>query len=166
MNAREIIETLALEPHPEEGGFYREMYRSTTRFEPGPPFDGPRSTGTAIYYLLTPDTYSALHRLPGDEIFHHYAGAPVEMLLLHPGGASEVVILSSDLASGRPQQVVSGGVWQGSRLRAGGEFALLGTTMSPGFEFSDYESGSTALRSAYPDREGMIGELLTPERPT
>lgn len=160
MNAREIIATLGLEPHPEEGGFYRESYRSTSVFDPGRPFDGPRATGTAIYYLLTPDTYSAMHRLPGDEIFHLYAGDAVEMLLLHPDGSSEVAILTSDLASGRPQQVVSGGVWQGSRLCPGGEFALLGTTMSPGFEFTDYESGSSDLCTEYPDRDRMISELL------
>lgn len=165
MDASKIIETLGLEPHPEEGGFYRETYRSVACFEPGPPFDGARATGTAIYYLLTADTYSAMHRLPGDEIFHHYAGDPVEMLLLHSDGSSEVVVLTSDLASGRPQQVVPGGVWQGSRLRAGGAFALLGTTMSPGFEFSDYATGSAALAATYPDREVMIGELLPPSHP-
>lgn len=79
---RAIVDALDLVPHPEEGGDFHETYRSRERFEPGGPFAGPRSVGTAIYYLLTPDSYSALRRLSGDEIFHFYLGDPVEMLLL------------------------------------------------------------------------------------
>ena len=98
--------------------------------------------GTAIYYLLKPGTFSALHRLPGDEIFHHYLGDSVEMLLLHPSGAGEVVRLGKDLAAGeRPQVMVPGGAWQGSRLVEGGKVALLGCTVSPGFEYADYQHG-------------------------
>lgn len=159
---REIAARLGLEPHPAEGGYFRETYRSVSRFRPGGPFPGERSVGTAIYYLLTADTCSAMHRLPGDEIFHHYLGGPVEMLLLRPDGTSEVVVLSSDLAIGEPQRVVPGGVWQGSRLMAGAEFALLGTTMAPGFEFADYETGTEALIDRYPAREAMIRALLPP----
>ncbi|MGD8288123.1 MAG: cupin domain-containing protein [Gemmatimonadota bacterium] len=160
MTWQQIVDALGLAPHPEEGGYYRETYRSPGRFEPGAPFDGVRSVGTAIYYLLTPDTYSALHRLPGDEIFHHYLGDPVEMLLLRPDGSSELQLLSSDLGSGRPQRVVPGGVWQGSRLVEGGEFALLGTTMAPGFQFEDYESGGSDLAERHPDRRALIDQLL------
>ena len=144
MDADEVIRTLGLRPHPEEGGFYRETYRAEQSYDPGPPFEGARAAGTAIFYLLTPDTYSALHRLPGDEIFHFYAGDPVEMLLLHPDGRSEVVVLGSDLRTMRPQHLVPGGVWQGSRLMAGGAWALMGTTMAPGFDFADYESAAGA----------------------
>lgn len=160
MTWQDVVDALGLVPHPEEGGYYRETYRSTARFEPGDAFEGSRSVGTAIYYLLTPDTYSALHRLPGDEIFHHYMGDPVEMLLLRPDGSSEIALLSSELGSGRPQRIVPGGVWQGSRLVEGGAFALLGTTMSPGFEFEDYESGGPELADRYPDRSAMINALL------
>lgn len=160
MTWQEIVDLLDLSPHPEEGGYFRETYRSAERFEPAEPFEGARSVGTAIYYLLTPDTWSALHRLPGDEIFHHYLGDPVEMLVLRPDGSSDVVTLSSDLAVGRPQHVVPGGVWQGSRLVAGGRLALLGTTMAPGFEYADYEPGSADLMRAYDDRQEMIAELL------
>lgn len=159
---REIAARLGLEPHPAEGGYFRESYRSASRFRPGSPFSGERSVGTAIYYLLTADTCSAMHRLPGDEIFHHYLGGPVEMLLLRPDGTSEVVVLSSDLTRGEPQRVVPGGVWQGSRLMAGAEFALLGTTMAPGFELADYETGTEALVGRYPEREAMIRALLPP----
>src|SRR5207245_2095434 len=95
-----------------------------------------RWAGTAIYYLLTPDTFSALHRLPTDEVYHFYLGDPVEMLQLWPDGSGRVGTLGQDVRAGQLLQViVPRGVWQGSRLRPGGAFALLGTTMAPGFDF-------------------------------
>ncbi len=164
---QEIIELLGLQPHPKEGGYYREIYRSADSI-PGrtlPAFAAARSVGTAIYYLLTPTTCSAMHRLPGDEIFHHYLGGPVEMLLLHASGKSELLKLGSDLAAGqRPQIVVPGGVWQGSKLAPGGRVALLGTTMSPGFDFADYQHGDRdELSKAFASQSDRIREL-TPVR--
>ena len=155
VTADEIIAHLNLKPHPREGGFYAETYRSNKRIPTsvlGQPYSGERVFGTGIYYLLTPVTFSALHRLPGDEIFHFYLGDPVEMLQLKADGAGERVILGVDLQQRmRPQALVPGGVWQGSRLLAGGRFALLGTTMAPGFEFADYVSGQRAeLIAQYP----------------
>jgi predicted cupin superfamily sugar epimerase len=82
---------------------------------------------------LTPDTFSALHRLASDEVFHFYLGDPVEMLQVWPDGSHRVVLIGTDLAAGeRPQVVVPRGIWQGARLRPGGRFALLGTTVAPG----------------------------------
>lgn len=160
MTAEHLIGLLNLAPHPAEGGYFRETYRSEGTFEPGSPFDGPRSHGTAIYYLLTRDTFSAMHRLPGSEVFHFYLGDPVEMLLLHPDGTSEVVLLGPDLERMTVQHVVPGGTWQGSRLVAGGEWALLGTTMAPGFDYADYLAGSADLLDAFPARRAMIRQLL------
>jgi hypothetical protein len=138
LTAEAIIRLLHLQPHPKEGGHFREMYRSAATL-------GTRSLSTAIYYLLTPDTFSEMHLLPGDELFHFYLGDPVEMLQLHPDGTGQVVMLGTDLEAGmRPQVVVPGGVWQGSRLVPGGKFALLGTTMAPGFAYADYVSGRRA----------------------
>jgi len=162
MDAARVIELLGLEPHPEEGGWFRETYRTAESFEPGGAWTGPRSTATAIYYLLTSGTVSALHRLPGDEIFHFYLGDPVRMLMLHPDGRSELVILGSRLEGMRPQHVVPGNVWQGSMLVPGGAWALLGTTMSPGFDFRDYEHGTHALLNAFPARRDLIRALLPP----
>jgi predicted cupin superfamily sugar epimerase len=138
LSADDIRALLRLEPLPMEGGFFRETYRS------------PHSS--AIYYLLTPAVFSALHRLPGDEIFHFYFGDPVEMLQLWPDGSSQRTMIGNDLAHGcEPQVVVPGGVWQGCRLRDGGSVALLGTTMAPGFDVADFELGERlALVSAYP----------------
>lgn len=157
-----IVETLGLRPHPIEGGYFRETYRAAAEMESAPGVL--RTVGTAIYYLLTPGTFSALHRLPGDEIFHHYLGDPVEMLLLRPDGSSDLLTLGSDLSAGRPQRVVPGGVWQGARLAPGGEFALLGTTMAPGFDYRDYEAGTSTLLDDYPERREQITRLLVPER--
>lgn len=134
-----------MEPHPIEGGYFVQTYRSEIgipKSSLSPAYPSGRAISTGIYYLLTPDTFSAMHRLPGDEMFHFYLGEPVEMLQLKPDGTGEITLLGQDLASGmKLQHVVPGGVWQGSRLVAGGAYALLGTTMSPGFEYEDYETG-------------------------
>lgn len=165
MTAADLIAALELKPLPGEGGYFRETYRSADRL-PTSAFGGryaaDKAAGTAIYYLLTPDVCSALHRLPTDEIFHFYLGGPVTMLQLRPDGSGQTVTLGTDLAAGqRPQTVVPRGVWQGSVLAAGA-FALLGTTMAPGFDFSDYEAGDRAvLTLRYPAFEELI-ERLTP----
>lgn len=155
ITADQIKTLLHLTPHPEEGGFFVETYRSTeTISETALPsrYKGVRAFGTAIYYLLTPQTFSLIHRLGSDEIFHFYFGDPVEMLQLWPDQSGRVLILGSDMINGmRPQVVVPRGVWQGARLLKDGKFALLGTTVSPGFEFADYESGRRdQLVDAYP----------------
>ncbi|MCP4217114.1 MAG: cupin domain-containing protein [bacterium] len=154
----EIIEKLKLEKHPLEGGYFRETYRCKDRME----YEGKKhSISTAIYFLLTPDTFSEMHRLHIDEIFHFYMGDPVEMLHLYPDGRGERVIFSDDIDMGmQPQVVVPGNVWQGARLVPGGEYALMGTTVAPGFEFEHYKSGSRKeLTDIYPDFKELIGSL-------
>jgi len=120
-----------------------------------------RALSTSIYYLLTPDCPSRLHRLPGAEVFHFYLGDPVTMLLLYPDGKSAVITLGPDIACGqRVQQVVAGRVWQGALLKPGAEFALLGTTMAPGFDPDDYEPGIRRnLVRRYPRRKALITRL-------
>ncbi len=162
--AEEIIEQLGLRLHPGEGGFYDETYRSKETIPATAlpdDYDSERSVSTAIYYLLKQGTFSSMHQLPGDEVFHFYTGDPVEMLQLHPSGRGEIVVLGTDLSAGmRPQVVVPGGVWQGSRLVQGGEYALLGTTMAPGFAFADFQIGARAdLVKRYPAFEAHIIEL-------
>jgi predicted cupin superfamily sugar epimerase len=145
MTAEEIISLLKLKPHPKEGGFFAETYRAEEAIPQGvlpQRYPGPRAFGTCIYYLLTAATFSAMHRLQSDEIFHFYLGDPVEMLQLLPDGTGKTVVLGSDLRAGmHPQVIVPCGVWQGSRLVVGGKFALLGCTVAPGFDFADYEHG-------------------------
>jgi predicted cupin superfamily sugar epimerase len=159
----EIIRKLNLQPHPREGGYFREMYRSEESFPPtalAERYGGKRSASTAIYYLLTPTTFSALHRLASDEVFHFYAGGPVRMVQLSPDGSGQEIILGSDVLTGQePQVLVPRGVWQGSFLEEG-DFALLGCTVAPGFEYADYEDGDRAtLLARYPKFQDLINRL-------
>ncbi len=163
MTAAQLIALLDLKPLPLEGGWFRETYRSSDRVPAAalpPRYGRDKALGTAIFYLLTPDTCSALHRLPTDEIFHFYQGDPVSMLHLGPAGC-QVLTLGSDLEAGQqPQVVVPAGVWQGSFLQAGGRWALLGTTMAPGFDFSDYEAGDRLrLSEQFPAFADLIHRL-------
>lgn len=164
--ARRIIEALGLQPHPIEGGFFRETYRSTGQIPPtalpeGYSTGSGRSFGTAIYYLLTPETFSELHRLPTEEVFHLYLGGPVRMLQLFPDGNGREILIGSDILAGQqPQVIVPPGVWQGSRLEPGVEFALLGATMAPGFDHADYEQGPRGeLTARYPRFASLISGL-------
>jgi predicted cupin superfamily sugar epimerase len=164
LRAEDLIRLLSLAPLPGEGGWYRETYRSGVRIPAtGLPraYGGPRDAGTAIYYLLTSDTFSAIHRLRGDEIFHFYLGDPVEMLHLRPDGTGGTIVLGSSPGEGmHPQVVVPAGVWQGARMREGGRFALLGCTVAPGFEFEDFELGKRAeLVREYPELAEAIRAL-------
>ncbi len=159
-----IIRILGLKPHPEEGGYYRETYRSGDAFGSGclpSRYDGKRSASTAIYYLITPSSFSSLHRIKTDEIFHFYAGDPVILLQLEPGGEGKTVLLGSAISEGQvPQAVVPMNCWQGALLADGGSYALLGTTVSPGFDFRDYEQGNPAeLSENYPSFKPLIERL-------
>lgn len=149
-----LIRTLGLEGLPTEGGLYRQTWASADIGAGGHP------AGTAIYYLLTdaPDSFSAFHRLPAEEVFHFYLGDPLETTLLYPDGSSQQIIMGQDLAAGQHVQfVVPRGVWQGSRVAPGGRFSLIGTTMAPGFLFSDYESADRdALLAQYPQERERI----------
>jgi predicted cupin superfamily sugar epimerase len=158
MNAEEIKTLLKLEPHPVEGGWFRRTYTSAGSVELP---RGVRALGTAIYYLLETGGFSEMHVLASDEIFHFYLGDPVEMLQLHPDGGSAVFTLGPDLAAGQHVQlVVPGGVWQGTRLVERGKVALLGCTVTPGFDFADYRGGSYAgLATKWPAEAERIRKL-------
>ena len=164
ITATEIIALLDLKPLPVEGGYYAETYRSDLLIAADSGVvhsESPRHLSTAIFYLLTPETFSALHRLPGPEVYHFYLGDPVDLTVLHPDGDVEVIPLGIDLRQRmRPQVVVPGGVWQGSCLREGSEFALMGTTMSPGFHPDDFELGDRQhLELIFPEASGLIARL-------
>lgn len=164
MTADALKTLLKLEPHPCEGGWFVQTWRAdeiipkTVLPERYP---SERAAGTAIYYLLEPHTFSEMHRLASDEIFHFYLGDAVEMLQLWPDGSVRTVMLGHDIAAGmHVQMLVPKGVWQGSRLVPGGKYALLGCTVSPGFDYADYETGKRdALVREYPAAAEMIREL-------
>jgi predicted cupin superfamily sugar epimerase len=163
LTAAELIALLELKPLPVEGGYFRETYRSADVLPAGllPRYAADRSAGTAIYYLLTPETFSALHRLPADEVYHFYLGDPVRLVQLFPDGGGTEVVLGPDVRAGqRPQAAVPRGSWQGSFLEPGGAYALMGTTMAPGFDFRDYESGGREeLLRNYPGHAGLVRRL-------
>ena len=158
MTAEEIKTYLNLVPHPVEGGAYRRTFTSQHGVEMP---RGMRPMGTAIYYLLETGTFSEMHVLASDEIFHFYLGDPVEMLQLHPDGSSTVFTLGSDLSAGQHVQlVVPAGVWQGARLKEGGKVALLGCSVVPGFDFADYRNAEYAdLTARWPEEAERIREL-------
>jgi hypothetical protein len=153
LDAERVIALLGLEPLPVEGGYFAETYRARERTR-----DGARTLATAIYYLVTPQSCSAMHRVASDELFHFYAGDPVELLVLEAGSGGGLVKLGTDLEAGeRPQALVPAGAWQGARLARGGRWALLGTTVAPGFEIDDFEAGDVeALVRAWPKFEEEI----------
>jgi len=154
MTGRDIIERLGLEPLPTEGGYFLQTWCGPQVAADPRGSRASKPWGTAIYYLLTnePNCFSALHRLPTDEVYHFYLGDPVEQLRLYPNGRHENVVLGQDMERGQlVQSIAPRDVWQGSRLVPGGRFALLGTTMAPGFVPSDYEGGRRAVLVAqYP----------------
>ncbi len=130
MSGEDWIRRLGLAPHP-EGGHFRETWRHR---DPR----GGRGAGTAIYYLLRRGEVSAWHRVDATEIWHHYAGAPLELGIAPEGGPEEVVRLGTDLDSGEePQRIIPPGAWQ--RARSLGAFTLVGCTVSPAFEFEGFE---------------------------
>ncbi len=165
MTADEVRRRLGLVPLEFEGGSFRETWRSDETLAAAalpPRYAAPRAFGTAILYLLEPREVSRMHRLPSDEVFHFLLGDPVELLVLGPGRDSRVVTLGCDLAAGHHvQHVVPRGAWQGARLAAGGAWALLGTTVAPGFERVDFEAGArTSLVADWPQHASLI-EALT-----
>lgn len=165
MTADDVKRLLRLQPHPREGGWFRQTYAADEQLAADAfahPYPSARRLHTAIYYLLEPTTFSEMHRLRSDEVFHHYMGAPVEMLQLHPDGSGERVVIGRDLLAGQqPQVLVPRNVWQGSRLVSGTEgWALLGCTVAPGFEYEDYGSGTRAeLLAEWPQWGDLIVAL-------
>ena len=130
--AAEIIAALNLEPLQDEGGYFRQTWIL--------PSDAGAPQGTAILYLIQPNDFSSLHRLDADEIFHFYMGDACEQLIIHPDHEAETRVIGHDILHGQlVQSVVPAGTWQGTRLVPGGQWALVGTTMTPGFHRDGFE---------------------------
>lgn len=163
MDFREIIRRLDLKPHP-EGGYYRQTHRDKLNLPAeATRRDGPRPAATAIYYLLGEGDVSAFHRIASDEIFHFYAGDPVTMVQLTDNGATTRILGPDVLAGQQPQVVVPGGTWQGLYLEDSRGFALLGCTVSPGFDFADFEMARRdELLEAFADQADIIDRLTRP----
>jgi uncharacterized protein len=160
-----LINQLGLIPHP-EGGFFRETYRcDETILRSGSGLQ--RSASTAIYYLLCDGAYSVWHRIRSDEVWHFYAGNPLEVHVLEPGGRRITHRLGNALEDSDAvfQAVVRAGCWFAAECVDAQGYALAGCTVAPGFEFSDFELAETdALLADYPGEAALI-ERLGPTPP-
>jgi len=163
LTPEEIRRELGLQRHP-TCGFVVETYRSDHQI-PGnalePEYGDSRPFGSALYFLVTPDAQIVLHRIRSDQLFHHYLGDPLEVLMLYPDGSGAVTTIGSDLRSGiRPQLFIPGGTFHVSRLAVGRGYALLASTEWPGVETPDVEKGDVAaLVASHPDFRPQIEEF-------
>jgi uncharacterized protein len=158
--ASELIATLGLQPHP-EGGFYRELFRSTDVVTPADG-RGSRTALTTIYFLLTAEACSRWHHVSSDEVWHLYEGGPLELLELDsaPGRLTRHCLGRVDGSDNAPVHVVAAGRWQAARCL--GPYALMGCSVAPGFEFADFRliaddaEDAAVIRAEWPD----LAELL------
>jgi len=161
--AQDWIDHLDLDAHL-EGGYYRETYR-TDEVIPKTAlpdrFDGPRDVATLIYFLLPADSFSALHRIRQDEVWHFYAGAPITLHRIAPDGTYKTQALGHDVTAGQQlHTVVPGGTWFGATVSAEEGYGLAGCTTAPAFEFADFElADRTALTETFPQHAGVIERL-------
>ncbi len=160
-NAEEIIKKLALCPHPSEGGYFARTYTSDILINE-PESTNKRSIASAIYYLLAPQSVSRLHSLEQDEIWHFYAGDPVEVLLIKEDGSCEICVFGNDILNGQiPQLIIKKGTIFGARLISGGKYALFGATLSPEFCYEDYhEPNIDQIISKYPQHKDFILSIM------
>lgn len=164
LKALQIITRYHLQAHP-EGGYYLQTYCSKEMIGkealPGR-FKGSRFFSTAIYFLLEGQQFSAFHRIQSDELWHFYAGAGLEIYVLHPGGRGEILKLGDDIENGYSfQQMVPAGCWFGSKPVHSKGFSFVGCTVAPGFDFADFEIGNReTLQKEFPAYKEWIN-LLT-----
>jgi uncharacterized protein len=152
--AIDLIKQLGLQELPGEGGYYSRTYQAKEIIQT---VRGPRHIGDAIYYLITKEQFSGLHLLQCDEMWHFYAGDPVEMLLFDDYTFNLIELGNKDFSKHLPQQLVKAGQWQGTKLKAGGEWALIGTNAFPGYDQKDFSLGKLEM---FKDRSFEQLELI------
>ena len=160
----ELVELWDLQDMVTENVLFTQSY-AATRYGPDA-----KPLSTATIALLTSDksSFSDMHRLPTDELWHFYLGDPIELLLLYPNGKDELVILGHDVLNGqRIQKTVPAAVWMGARVRPGGEYGVFGNTMAPGYVLSDFEGANAAeLCERWPHRTELIMALIRSDAPS
>lgn len=160
-NKDQLIKTFSLLPHP-EGGYYKETYRSAEVIETiSKQFPHQRNYSTAIYFLIEKDNFSALHRIKSDEVWHFYEGDALEVIEIDLKGNLICIQVGRDVSKGQTfQYTVKAGHWFGSRVLKGGEFSFVGCTVSPGFDFKDFEMGKCdELCKLFPQHSTLIKEM-------
>jgi uncharacterized protein len=151
--AARLVKKLGLEEHP-QGGYFKQTYRSDTIVNVEG-YGGPRNISTAIYYMLVGGQFSAFHRIRSDEIWHHYAGGSITLYAISDGGKMSKIKIGK---SGTPQAVIQAGTWFAAALDSKRSYCLLGCTVSPGFDYRDWElARRDELARAYPRHRAFIG---------
>lgn len=161
--ASDLINRFKLEPHP-EGGWYRQTYRSKEQVAGSAlpeRFDGDRAFSTAIYFLLEKGNFSAFHRIKSDECWHFYAGDPLIIYVIKQNGTLDIITLGNDFERGQTfQHAVPANCWFASQPALGSEYCFVGCTVSPGFDFEDFElADANKLSSLYPMHKNLIDKL-------
>ncbi|MBX2826942.1 MAG: cupin domain-containing protein [Flavobacteriaceae bacterium] len=161
--AQDIIQKLDLLPHP-EGGYFKETYRNPTTIPAsvlGNGYSGDRNYATSIYFLLTEGNFSAFHRIVQDEQWHFYDGDTLLLHIISPEGVYERIKIGNDVLHGEvPQYTVPGGYWFASEVIQGGNYSLVGCTVTPGFDFADFEMPPRKdLVSLFPEHKAIIEQL-------
>jgi len=159
-NLKLLVDELGLEPHP-EGGYYKETYRSKgliANNNLNDKFKGDRNYSTCIYFLLTSDNFSAFHRINQDEIWHFYQGSPVLIHMISENGEYSKVEVGNNITDGQmPQFVIPAGYWFAAQVKNEEAYSLVGCTVSPGFDFRDFELAErTELTELFPQHSNII----------
>ena len=157
------ISALGLQSHP-EGGYFKETYRSELEFDPkdiGLKIKGKRSLSTGIYFLIESENFSAFHRIKSDEMWHYYGGDPLIVHMIDERGVYAKQLIGNNLDKGEQLQfVVPANVWFASEVKKGGDYSLVGCTVSFGFDFADFELADIELIKKFPQHKRIIERLL------
>ena len=159
MDKQSLIDKYRLQPHP-EGGYYSETYRSEETYIPAC-IGEERNLSTAIYFMLEMGNFSAFHRIQSDEVWHHYFGATIAIHVIDKQGNYERKLLGTDMEIGSSfQHIVPAGAWFASEVFSNKSFALVGCTVSFGFDFKDFEMAELNLIKEYPEHEAILNRLI------
>lgn len=162
INVPELIDQLALQPHP-EGGYFKETYRSehAIKGDISGAFPEGRQYSTGIYFLLSGNDFSAFHRIQSDELWHFYEGGPLHIFVINEQAGLDIITLGRDITRGEVYQaVVKAGQWFASAPVQPDSFSLVGCTVAPGFDFRDFEmAGRHDLIAAFPQHTAVIERL-------
>ncbi len=157
------VEKLDLIEHP-EGGYYKETYRSSTAINLSnvdQELSGKRNLATGIYFLLEKENFSAFHRIKSDELWHFYSGDPITIHMISEEGKYLAQDVGGDLEKGEVFQfLVPANTWFASEVKEGREYALVGCTVSFGFDFEDFEMAEKSLIEKYPQHKEILNRLI------